>query len=131
MAQPPQAIFAVNQTFSESMTPSMLHIQEAISKNICAPDEFEEQDLTIIKSIRSSVSREGDSQLGLMLCIGLLSDFGYEPYDVMIFLNLKREEFKYKLSKYKRKSKSNDRRFLNKVRLIKNYLKLKYNAEII
>jgi hypothetical protein len=107
---------------------SLLKIQEAISKNVCPPDENEEQNFSIPKSLRASISREGDSQLAILLFVGIATDYGYSPADIKIFLNIRSEEFKYKLSKYKRKSRSNDVRFINKILLVKNYLRFKYNA---
>lgn len=110
------------------MRPSMFQVQEAIKKNICAPGEDELEDFTISKYIRASTKREGDSQLGLVLFVGICSELGYGYSDISQIASLEYEQYRFKLSKYKRKSRSNDHRFLNKVTLVKNYLRLKYGV---
>jgi hypothetical protein len=107
---------------------TMFQIQEAIRKNICAPDEKENEDFTISRLIRASIKREGDSQLGLVLFVGISDEHGYKYHDIESIASLQRDEYKFKLSKYRRKSRSNDTRFLNKIKLIQNYLRLKYGA---
>jgi hypothetical protein len=106
----------------------MFQIQEAIRKNICAPDEAESDDFTVSRIIRASTKREGDSQLGVVLFVGLADELGYKYHDIESIASLQRDEYKFKLSKFRRKSKSNDTRFLNKIKLVKNYLRLKYGV---
>lgn len=108
--------------------PTMFQIQEAVKKNICAPGEEELEDFTVSKYIRASVKREGDSQLGLVLFVGICTELNYTYYDIAQIASLEYEQYRFKLSKYRRKSRSNDDRFKNKVRLIKNYLRLKYGV---
>jgi hypothetical protein len=108
--------------------PTMFQIQEAIKKNVCPPDESEVGDFTISRSIRASIKRESDSQLGIILFVGVSHDYGYSFGDISSIASLERKEYLFKLSKYKRKCKSNDKRFINKVRLVKNYLRIKYGV---
>lgn len=106
--------------------PTMFQIQEAVKKNICAPGEDELEDFTISRSIRASTKREGDSQLGIVLFVGICASYGYSYSDISSIGSLEFEEYRFKLSKYRRKSRSNDKRFVNKIRLIRNYLRIKY-----
>jgi hypothetical protein len=104
----------------------MFQIKEAIFKNVCSPDRDEDQDFTVSRSMRASSKREGDSQLRLVLFVGLSHQHGFAYHDISSIASLQREEYLYKLSKYKRKSRSNDKRFLNKIKLVNNYLRLTY-----
>jgi hypothetical protein len=104
----------------------MFQIKEAIFKNVCSPDGDEHQDFTVSRSMRASSKREGDSQLRLVLFVGICQLRGFGYHDIASIASLQREEYLYKLSKYKRKSRSNDKRFLNKIKLVNNYLKLTY-----
>ena len=108
--------------------PTMFQIKEAIEKNICAPGEDEQEDYTIARAIRASAKAEGDSQIGLILFVGICSELGYSYGDIASIASLEREEYTFKISKYKHKSRSNDTRFLNKIRLVKNYLRLTYGS---
>lgn len=103
------------------MTPRLIYILEAIRKNIITT-RGEEYDFDVDRV------KEGDGRIALILFIGIATEYGYEPYDIMVFLNVQRKEFQYKLGEYQKKT---DRRFQNKRKLIINYLKLKYNAEAI
>lgn len=106
----------------------MFQVEEAILKNICPPKEDELGEFTISRFIRASAKAEGDSQLGIVLFIGICSEYNYSYGDISSLASLEFEEYRFKLSKYKRKSRSNDTRFLNKIKLIKNYLRLKYGV---
>jgi hypothetical protein len=108
--------------------PIMFHVIEAVRKNICAPGDDECDDYTVSRTIRASTKREGDSQLGLLLFIGVAAEYGYGYSDISSAASIEYEEYRYKLSKFRRKSRSNDKRFLNKVKLVKNYLRLKYGV---
>lgn len=104
----------------------MFQILEAVKKNICAPGEDELEEFTISRAVRASTKMEGDSQLGVLLFVGICSSYNYSYSDISAMASLEFDEFLYKLNKFRRKSKSNDRHFLNKVKLIRNYLRLKY-----
>lgn len=106
----------------------MFEIMEAVKKNVCAPGEEEMEDYTISRCVRASTKNEGDSQVGIVLFVGIATDYNYTYSDISTIASLEFEEYRFKLSKYKRKSRSNDTRFRNKIKLIKNYLRLKYNA---
>lgn len=108
--------------------PTVFQIQEAIMKNICAPGEDEKEEYTISRFIRASTKREGDSQLGIVLFIGICTHYGYLFSDIASMASIEREEFVFKLNKYRRKARSNDKRFVNKIKLIKNYLSIVYGA---
>lgn len=108
--------------------PSMFQIQEAIRANICPPDADEQQDLTISKYIRASVKREGDSQLGLLLFVGISKEYNYSFNDISSIASLEYEEYRNKLAKYSSKVRLGNKRFVIKVKLIKNYLRFEYGA---
>lgn len=106
----------------------MFQIMEAIKKNVCAPGENELEEFTISRAIRVSTKMEGDSQLGLLLFVGTCALYGYNYPDVSAIASLEFAEYHFKRNKFNRKLKSNDKRFLNKVKLIGNYLKLVYGV---
>lgn len=106
----------------------MFMIQEAISKNICLPDHDEQNDPTMPRILQASPKREGDSQLGLILFIGVSNEYGYTFGDIVSIIPLEREEYNYKLGKYKRKAKHGEDRFINKIKLVRAYLKFRYGA---
>lgn len=108
--------------------PLLWQLQEAILKNICAPSSNEMEEFTISRFIRASGKMEGDSQLGILLFIGLADRYDYPYAEIANMATVEYEEYRFKLSKYKRKCKSNDSRFLNKKKLIENYLRLKYGV---
>lgn len=113
---------------------------EATKKNICKPRETEIQEYTVDKLIRASGELEGDSQVGMILFIGVARDFGISTVEIIDFLGIEKEEYIYKLQKYQGKSLKfnkistnlqnyqeesedwNTSRFKNKVLLIKNFL---------
>jgi hypothetical protein len=107
--------------------PSLFSIQLAVTKNVCAPDADEIQNFTIERSIRSSKKYEGDSQLGVLLYTGICSDYGYSYKDISAWVSLDKDEYNYKLTKYKQKVKDKDKRLLLKRKLINNYLKSEFN----
>lgn len=106
----------------------MFQILEAIKKNVCAPGPDELDEFTISRAIRASTKMEGDSQLGLLLFVGVCCWYNYGYPDISALASLEYEEYQFKRNKFHRKLKSNDKRFLNKVKLIGNYLRLVYGV---
>jgi hypothetical protein len=104
--------------------PDLFLIQEAIKKNVCLSPEEELKSFSIDKQIRTSITHEGDSLVGLVLMVGIAKWFEYSDDEIMLFMYLEQEEFNKKLRRFKRFLKD-DKRFLNKVRLVLNYLRLK------
>jgi hypothetical protein len=107
--------------------PSLYQIQVAILKNVCAPDVDEIEKFTIERPIRSSKKYEGDSQLGILLYTGICTDYGYSYRDIAAWVSIDRQEYKFKLTKYKHRVKNKDERLLLKRKLINNYLKSQFN----
>jgi hypothetical protein len=107
--------------------PSLFNIQVAIIKNVCAPDEDEIENFTVERSIRSSKKYEGDSQLRVLLFIGICSEYGYAYRDISAWVSLEKQEYIYKLNKYKQRLKGKDDRLLRKRKLITNYLRSEFN----
>lgn len=121
-------VFEEMWRMSVEKKPTMFQVQEAILKNICSPSEEEVDDYTVSRYIRASTKREGDSQVGIVLFVGICAEYKYSFADISTIASLEREEYLFKLAKYKRKSRSNDKRFLAKIKLVKNYLRLKYGV---
>lgn len=110
----------------------------ATKKNVCEPREDEV--FNVERMIRASGDLEGDSQIGVLLFIGIARDFGINASDIIDFLGIEKEQYQYKLNKYtervvKTRSLSknlgfyqeeseewNTCRFRNKVVLIKTFL---------
>lgn len=107
--------------------PTMFQIREAITKNVCdCGDEM----YTIVKDMRANSKLEGDSQLKMVLFVGLAHSYGYTQTDIMLLAHLQKKEFTYKLRKFRRKMAGIDARFKTKIKLINNYLKYRYGIQI-
>lgn len=104
-------------------------ISEAVRCNICKPDEFEKMELTSHKDLRASQAKEGDSQIGILLFIGIAHMYRHTKSEIMDYIGVETDEFEYKSAKFITKMKEDDR-FKTKVKLINNYLKIKYNVRI-
>jgi hypothetical protein len=125
-------------------------LKEAVLKNTVRPRPEEEAKMTISRLIRCSPEIEGDSQLGLVLFIGMAHTiYGISDSEIMDHLGIEQEEYKFKLKKFRNNlfeakalnpiplgtsfevfsSREFDlRKLLNKVKLISNYVKF-YSAK--
>lgn len=101
-----------------------LRIKEAITKNVCHPTAGEEKRFTVSKLLRTSTSREGDSEVGLILFCGIADELGLTTDEIVIILSVDAEEARFKIKRYS--ELIDEPRFKNKIKLVKNYLKLKY-----
>lgn len=110
------------------MRPTIFQIKEAIIKNTCPPDDDEKEDLSTSKVVRTSIKREGDAELGMILLIGISHAFGYSFNEISLLASVGHDEYEFKLGKYQTRSKLNNTRFINKIKLINNYLRLKYGV---
>lgn len=108
--------------------PTVLQIKEAIVKNVCAPDETEFEVLSTSKIIRTSTKMEGDAELGMILLIGVSTLYGHDFEEISMLGSVEEEEFHFKLGKFSARLRqySPQSRFVTKIRLIQNYLKLVY-----
>lgn len=111
--------------------PTIFQIKEAIIKNVCAPDAEELEDLATSKIIRTSTKREGDAELGIILLIGISAMFGYPYHEISMLTSVEYDEYEFKLKKFRARLKGDRNRFWNKVKLILNYLRLKYGVVAI
>jgi hypothetical protein len=104
--------------------PKLWLIREAVVKNTSRPstDEYDPLDL---KALRVSASREGDSQVGAILFIGIATEMGYGVDEISAFEGFEYDEIRFKLSRFRDKIKS-EPRFQSKVKLVRNYINLKY-----
>ena len=102
----------------------MHRIKEAVSKNVSSPRKGEKFKVTRI--LRASAILEEDSQVGIVLFVGVSDEKGFNETQICDYLCIEKEEYAYKLKKYNQKKKLN-KRFQNKIKLIKNYLNHKYN----
>jgi hypothetical protein len=98
-------------------------LYEAVRKNVSEPEPSELDKLTVSKRLRASASREGDSEMGILLFIGVADQFGIPVDDIMNELSIELEEYKFKSKRFQIQIKK-DRRLQNKVLLIYNYLRL-------
>ena len=103
-----------------------LHV--AVEKNTCRPKQKEAKEITVKRKILASPSMEGDSQIGMILFVGVAHEMGYNKLAIKNYLSIEFDgEFDYKLRKYKAKldDAKDDKvsRFRNKVILIKNHLR--------
>lgn len=101
-----------------------LYIREAILKNTARPTSGEEKKFTIPKVLRTSTSREGDSELGLILFCGIANELGMTIDEIVLSLSVDAAEARFKIQKFS--EMVGDVRFDNKIKLIHNYLRLKY-----
>lgn len=109
----------------ENLKVSLFDLHEAVSKQICRPKDSERRHITVDRQLQASPAMEGDSQIGLILFVGLAGELGLDPREAMEFVGIEsKSEYNYKVSKYKTLSKAGGR-FAVKKRLILNYLKYK------
>lgn len=99
-------------------------LKQAILVNTCRPKEKEREKITVDRIIQTSPSQEGDTQLGLILFIGMASKLGFKKSEIMDYLSIEfDEEYNYKLGKFEEMLNSKDhKRFKVKVDLVVNYL---------
>lgn len=99
-------------------------LENAVVVNICRPDDEEIKKVALHRKIKASASMEGDSQIGLVLFIGIATnDFDQNGKEIAEYLSCNPDEYRYKLKKYTRKLENQDPKYLAKIKLIKNYLK--------
>ena len=104
-------------------------IHQAVSKNVCAPKVTEK--FSVSKQMRSSGDLEGDSQIALMLFVGVAKKSLIKKRDTIDFLGIEEEEYDFKLDKFfdslilsENANNILDKRFFNKLTLILNYIRL-------
>jgi hypothetical protein len=70
--------------------------------------------------------REGDSQLGLMIFIGLATHYGYGADEISLAEGIEEKVIRSKSKKFHEKwATKMDGKFVNKVKLVSNYINLK------
>lgn len=110
----------------------------ATKKNVCEPREDEV--FNVERMIRASGDLEGDSQVGILLFIGIARDFNVNASEIIDFLGIEKEQYTYKLNKYSERvvkmrklingigfyqeesDEWNTVRFRNKISLIKTFI---------
>jgi hypothetical protein len=106
---------------------TLCRIREAVLKNTCRPLP-KEKELSDIKRLRVSALREGDSQMGVLLFVGIANELKIDIEQISSCEGIEHEEVRFKISKFKTKlavvGEDRDNRFHYKVQLIRNYLKL-------
>lgn len=109
---------------------NLFNLKKAVLANTCRPTPKEDAELTTDKAIRTSPSWEGDSEIGVLLYVGLAAEMGFQLGDITTALSVEHEEAKYKINRFKEivagENVARDVRWRlnNKIMLIKNYLRL-------
>ena len=106
---------------------NLFKLREAVLKNTCRPTDEEAKELAD-KSLRTSRYWEGDSEMGLILFIGIASNYGYSSTEIEMVISVDFEQVQFKRSVYDRAMNSSVAtlsalRMRNKTKLIKNYLR--------
>jgi hypothetical protein len=111
-------------------------IESAIRANVYIVDG-KKFDLKVDRYIVSHPHTEGDSQLALILFIGISDYYGLKERDIMDKLNIEfREEFRYKLTKFKALTKETanpteyQKKYMRKKSLIINYINQYENRNV-
>lgn len=99
-------------------------VEQAVLANTCRPKASELKKITIIRKIQTSPSLEGDSQLGMILFVGVArAFFGLSQKQIMDHLSIEGgNEYEYKLGKFE-ELKLTSKRFFNKVCLAYNHIR--------
>jgi len=101
---------------------NLFKLREAVMKNTCRPTQEELAKLTIDKPLRTSRSWEEDSEMGMILFIGIATEMGADSGEIETAISVDAKEVDYKRGVYTKLLKRV--RFTNKVVLIKNYMRL-------
>jgi hypothetical protein len=96
-------------------------LEEAIIKNTCPPREGEK--FTQSKKLRVSGELEGDSQLGVLLFVGVAAKYGVPRPEVTEYIGIEVDEHDYKINKFSIEHVAGNTRLINKTKLIFNYIK--------
>ena len=97
----------------------------AIRKNLARPTSEEKAEIKVDRKLAASPSLEGDTQVGMVLFIGIADSLLLDKDLVKDFLSIEFEdEYKNKLNRYNSKAKKNER-FQNKIKLVLNH----YNTQ--
>lgn len=116
----------------ENSIKELAELETVIRANICKPRPEETHKFTIERKLRASPSMEGDSQIGITLFVGVANDMGFAAKDIMRYLSVEEDIFRFRLKKYEKSmektlmkpiGKLTRPRFQNKVSLIKNHYK--------
>lgn len=94
---------------------------EAVQKNCFLPTPKEKERFTVSRILRTSPKLEGDSEMGLILYIGIGKIMGMTPTEIQSFLCIDRKEYVFKQNTFRTIKK--DKRVATKIRLITNYLR--------
>ena len=103
-----------------------MKLREAVIKNTCKPTEEEEKELAPFKSLRTSRRWEGDSEMGLILFIGIANDYGIADFEISSMISVDQDQIDWKKNLYKEVCASttlSGLRMRNKTTLVKNYLR--------
>lgn len=103
---------------------TLFKLKEAVTINTCKPSPAELKGLTFIKPLRTSRYWEGDSDTGLVLFIGLAVQYGFTAPEIELEVGAEGAEVSYKNDLFKTRVKEKHPRFLNKIKLIQNYMRL-------
>lgn len=95
-------------------------LEEAILKNTCPPRETEVFNQS--KKLRVSGELEGDSQLGVLLFVGISAEFSIPRTEATDYIGIEIEEYDYKANKFKAELLVGSR-LSYKTSLINNYIK--------
>jgi len=115
--------FFINSFVSENqnlMVTGFL-LLEAVQKNCFLPSPKEQQKFTVSRILRTSPKLEGDSEIGIILYIGIGKQLGLTPSEIQNYLCIDRKEYLYKYNQFN--ILKNKARTMNKIKLITNYLK--------
>lgn len=96
-------------------------LEEAITKNTCPPRANELFNQS--KKLRVSGELEGDSQLGVLLFVGICGMYGIPRAEATDYIGIEVEEHDYKANKFGAERDSGNSRLINKIILINNYIK--------
>jgi hypothetical protein len=99
-------------------------LSKAIQVNVCKPKKSEEDKFTHDRWHRASPALEGDSQIGIMIFIGVGKDLGFTKKAISDFLSIEASEFEYKLQKYREGIARVDSKIFTKARLVRNFFDL-------
>lgn len=94
---------------------------EAVQKNCFLPTPKEKEKFTVSRILRTSPKLEGDSEMGLILYIGIGKLVGMTPTEIQSFLCIDRKEYMFKHNTFR--TIKREKRVATKVNLIMNYLR--------
>jgi hypothetical protein len=101
----------------------MSHIEQAVLVNTVRPTDGDMKKIKIKKRILTSPSVEGDTKLGMALCVGFADSLKVDEEEIMSYLRIETAaEFKSRLGDFQKQD--NDKMNIKK-QLVRKYLELK------